>query len=91
MKLETKYNIADFVWVINGKTGQIIEREIMGIRLQFIGGQQKTSYSFIKDRFNPNGGFHDYIQLEPITEQEKYFWLYEDVCFRSKEELKDSL
>lgn len=91
MKLETKYNIGDFVWVINGKTGQIVQREIMGVRTQYFGEKQDNSYSFIKDRFNPNNGYHDYLGYEPITEAEKYFWLYEGVCYKSKQELINSL
>lgn len=91
MKLETKYNIGDFVWVINGRTGQIVQREVMGIRLQFINSEQKNSYSFVKDRFNPNSGYHDFLGYDPVTEQEKYFWLYEDICYGSKEELINSL
>lgn len=91
MKLETKYNIGDFVWVINGKTGKIVQREIMGIRTQFLKDNQKTSYSFIKDKFDPNNQYHDFFGFEPISDQEKYFWLYEGVCYQSKEELKEIL
>lgn len=28
MQLITKYNIGDSVWVINGKTGVVVEREV---------------------------------------------------------------
>lgn len=91
MQLTTKYNTGDFVWVINGKTGLAIEREIMGVRSQFVAGRQKNGYSFLKDKFNPNGDYHDFLQYEPITEQDKYFWLHESVCYASKEELKNNL
>ncbi|MFT3994807.1 MAG: hypothetical protein QM660_10895 [Dysgonomonas sp.] len=91
MQLTTKYNIGYFVWVINGKTGQIVEREIAGIRTQVINGTQSTMYSFLKDKFDPNSNYHDYLGYDPILPSEKYFWLNEEVCYKSKEELKNSL
>lgn len=91
MQLTTKYNIGDSVWVINGKTGQIVEREILGIRAQWLGDKTKTSYSFLKDKFQYSDGYYDYLQYDPIPEHEKYFWLNEDVCYGSKEELIKSL
>lgn len=91
MKLETKYNIGDSVWVINGKTGDVVQREVQGLRTQYLGENQKTIYSFLKDRFEANSKYHDYLGYDPITEQEKYFWLSEDKCYSSKKELLNSL
>ena len=91
MQLTTKYNIGDSVWAINGKTGDVVQREVQGLRTQYLGGNQKTRYSFLKDRFESNSKYHDYLGYDPITEQEKYFWLSEDKCYETKQELLNSL
>ncbi len=94
MQLTTKYNIGESVWVINGKTGVVVEREVAGLRTQFINNVQKTIYSFLKDRCDPNKLYHDYLQYDPVTEEDRaemYFWLPEDKCYSSKQELLNSL
>ena len=87
MQLSTKYNIGDNVWVINGKTGEAVEREIMGVKTQSLNGNQNTIYSFLKDKFYANGNYYDYLGYDSVSEQEKYFWLPEDKCYKSKQEL----
>lgn len=94
MTLTTKYNETDSVWVIHGKTGAAIERVIQGLKTQFINGKQKTMYSFLKDRCDPNSRYNDYLQLDPKDSEDiadNYFWLAEDKCFATKEELKNNL
>ncbi|MDH6311130.1 hypothetical protein M2451_004001 [Dysgonomonas sp. PFB1-18] len=49
MMLKTKYNEGDIVWLINLKTGQLVQREIAGVRSQSINKVQSTIYCFIKD------------------------------------------
>lgn len=87
MQISTKYNIGDNVWVINGKTGEVVEREIMGVKTQSLNGVQSTIYSFIKDKFNANSEYHDYLGYYPFSEQDKYFWIPETKCYKSKQEL----
>lgn len=87
MKLTTKYNIGDSVWVINGKKGDADQIEVQGLITQYLVDNQKTIYSFIKDRSEVNGK----LRIDPVTEQEKYFWLSEDKCYEKKEELLNSL
>ena len=36
MNLITKYNVFQKVWVINGKTGAAVEREIQGLKTQYL-------------------------------------------------------
>lgn len=91
MILTTKYNIGDLVWVVNGKTGQAVCREVQGIRTQFLGDTQKTIYSFLKDKFDANSKYFDYLGYDPVAEQDKYFWMSEDKCYESKQELLNSL
>lgn len=91
MLLKTKYDIGDLVWVVNGKTGQVVCREVQGIRTQFLADTQKTIYSFLKDKFDANSKYSDYLGYDPISEQEKYFWMPEDKCYESKQELINCL
>lgn len=94
MQLTTKYNIGDSVWVINGKTGLAVERQVQGIRTQYLNDNYKTIYSFIKDRCDPNQIYHDYLQYDGVTDEDRaamYFWLPEDKCYSSKQELLNSL
>lgn len=94
MQLTTKYNVDDYVWVINGKTGEAVQRQIRGLRTQWINYKQSTAYSFLKDRCDPNSRYHDFLEYEPVTEEDRagmYFWLMEDKCFESKQELKENL
>ena len=83
----TRFKEGDLVWVMNNKTNQPVQREIMGVRTQVIQGRQKTVYSFYKDIVLINGAYHDYLQYEPMTEEEKYFWVGEPNLFWTKEEL----
>lgn len=94
MNLKTKYDNSDIVWVVNGRTGSIVSRQIQGVRTQFIDGYQKTIYSFLKDKCDPNLQYHDHLGFDPITTEDiakMYFWLPEEKCFDSKEELINSL
>lgn len=83
----TRFKEGDLVWVMNNKTNQPVQREIMGVRTQVIRGRQKTVYSFYKDIVLVNGGYYDYLQYDPILEEDKYFWVGEPNCFWTKEEL----
>lgn len=69
MKLITKYNINDTVWVINGRTGIVMQREIQGIKTQLLNGIQKTIYSFLKDKCDPNNNCH--CTSQPYHEQQQ--------------------
>ena len=94
MNLTTKYNVFQRVWVINGKKGAAVEREIQGLKTQYINDKQKTMYSFLKDRVDPNNRYYDYLQLVPKDPEDiadNYFWLSEDKCYASKEELLNNL
>lgn len=51
-------------------------------------------YSFLKDRVDPNNRYYDYLQLVPKDPEDiadNYFWLSEDKCYASKEELLNNL
>lgn len=77
MTLETKYNEGDLVWVLNSKTGKIVQREITGIRTESINQEQKTIYCFIKDCCQ-------YIENPTIDD---CFWISEHKVFDSKQKL----
>lgn len=81
MTLKTKYNEGDTVWVINPKTGQLVQREIAGLRSQSINKVQSTIYCFIKDWC---------LNKENPT-LDDCFWVSEGKVHASRQELIASL
>jgi len=81
MILETKYNEGDMVWVINSKTGDLVEREVAGIRTQSINKEQHTVYCFVKDWF----------QDKENPELKDCFWVGEGKVYESKQRYIASL
>lgn len=77
MILETNYNEGDKVWVLNTRTGKLVQREIAGIRSQSINEERKTIYCFVKDWC---------LDKENPT-LEDCFWLSEDKIFSTREKL----
>ncbi|NDV68615.1 hypothetical protein [Dysgonomonas sp. 25] len=81
MTLQTQFNEGDTVWLINPKTGRVVEREIAGLRTQSINQEQKTIYCFIKDWC---------LKKENPT-LEDCFWVSEGKIYSSKQQLIASL
>ena len=94
MTIETKYSVGDLVWLVNSKTGSLVQREIKGVRGQYINNKQSSIYAFTKDRYDPNSNyfdFHGYEHIDKDDYNEIHFWVYESRCFKIKEDLIDSL
>lgn len=88
MTIETKFNVGDIIFCLD-KYGNIRERKIFGIRTQqFINGNQKTIYSFVKDGV-VNTDFTG--EMPNILDKDDFFWLPEDKIYSSKDELKERL
>lgn len=83
-----KFNVGDIIFCLD-KYGNIRERKIFGIRTQqFINGNQKTIYSFVKDGV-VNTDFTG--EMPNILDKEDFFWLPEDKIYSSRNELKERL
>lgn len=83
-----KFNVGDIIFCLD-KYGNIRERKIFGIRTQqFINGNQKTIYSFVKDGV-VNTDFAG--EMPNILDKEDFFWLPEDKIYSSRNELKERL
>ncbi|PXV66852.1 hypothetical protein CLV62_104113 [Dysgonomonas alginatilytica] len=80
MTLETQFAEGDKVWVLNAKTGNIVQREVAGVRTQSINKTQNTIYCFVKDWC---------LQKENPT-LEDCFWLPEGKVFDTKTRLIQS-
>lgn len=81
MNLITEFSERASVWVLNPKTGQVVQREIFAVRTQSLRGHQSTIYAFIKDWCLD--------KEEPTLED--CFWLSEGKVFASKKSLINSL
>ena len=83
-----KFNVGDIIFCLD-KYGNIRERKIFGIRTQqFINGNQKTIYSFVKDGVVNT----DFLgEMPNILDKDDFFWLPEDKVYLSKDELKERL
>lgn len=81
MNLITEFDENASVWVLNPKTGQVVQRQIFAVRTQSFRRHQNTVYAFIKDW---------YLDKEEPT-LDDCFWLSEGKVFTSKKNLINSL
>lgn len=81
MKIETKFENGEKVWVLNMHTMKAVEREIIGTGVQVMGNKTKVMYGFMKDVLSGSDG----STIDP------YFWIPERACFKNRDELINTL